>query len=153
MNRKMLISVVSALILLPTLAFAKGRHDGGGGIESMYFHKVHFYLQHKNEIGLADDQVEKIKAIKFDVKRAMVDTNAQTELAMIDFEQELHKDAADLKKLEAAINQKMAAKTAIYKTAAKAILDTKTVLSTDQRAKAKELYWEKKYSAKSHHRS
>ena len=144
MNQKILILGLVGILILPAFVLANEHHQKGGGIDDMYFGKARFYLAHQDELGLSKDQVEKITAMKYDVKRASVEANAKKDLAMIDFKQELHTDKPDLTKLEAAIDQKMAAKTDLYKKAAKAIVDTKALLSADQTVKAKELYRQKK---------
>lgn len=142
-NRWVLFSCL-LLMAVPTLAFANHDHCGGGqdySLEDKYFGKVHFLFKNKAELGLTEEQMEQIKTIKFDVKRAPIDANAKKDLAMLDIYQELHKDQPDIQKTESLIDQKYATKANLAKTLVNSMINTKAVLTADQQVKAKEFYW------------
>lgn len=145
--KKLAILVMSLLIIIPSLTFAnREHHQSEGGhegfsLEDKYFGKVHFLFQNKNELGLTEEQMEQIKNIKFDVKRAMIDAEAKKELAMLDIYQELYKDQPDVDKIDSLIDQKSTVKAGLSKTIVRSLLNTKAILTAEQQAKAKELYW------------
>lgn len=141
--KKLTILVISLLLLAPTLTFANHGHQEGGGysLEDKYFGKVDFLFKNKTGLGLTEDQMEEVKAIKFDVKRAMIETEAKKDLAMLDIYQELHKDQPDLEKIDSLIDQKSQAKATLSKNIVRSLLNTKAILTAEQQAKAKELYW------------
>ncbi len=143
MKKNWIILMMLFLLALPTSGFAKHGGHGSGDLEEKYFGKVHFLFQNKAELGLTDDQLDQIKAIKFDVKRAMIDADAKKELAALDMEQELHKDQPDLAKIDSLIDQKSTIKAESAKSLVRSLLGTKAVLSAEQQAKAKELYYSK----------
>jgi hypothetical protein len=125
----------------------KGDHgrSGGGSIEDKYFSKYHFFMKHREELGLNEQQMEALKAIKWSVKRATVEADAKKELAELDLWEEMHKDAPAVETVNAAIDAKMAAKTGLAKTLAKAILDSKAVLGPEQAAKMKEIWYREQF--------
>lgn len=142
--KKLAILVISLLILASPVTFANhGHHEGSGGysLEDKYFGKVDFLFKNKTELGLTEDQMEQIKTIKFDVKRAMIKAEADKDLAMLDIYQELHKDEPDVAKIDSSIDQKSAVKATLAKNVVRSLLNTKAILTAEQQAKAKELYW------------
>ncbi len=145
MKSKWLPLILMFLLVLPVAGFANHEHGKGGGdsLEDMYFGKVYFLFQNKAELGLTEDQLNQIKDIKFDVKRMMIDTEAKKDLAMLDINQELHKDQPDVNKIDSFIDQKHTAKAAFTKNLVRSILNTKAILTPEQQAKAKELYYKK----------
>ncbi len=147
MKKRGLILILMFLMVMPGVGLANhgGHHgegsEGGFALEDMYFGKVYFLFKNKAELGLTEEQMEQIKTIKFDVQRATIDAEAKKDLAMLDMVQELHKDQPDVKKLNSVIDQKYAVKTNLAKTVVQSILNTKSILTAEQQAKAKELYW------------
>lgn len=143
MKKLVILAVVSLLVLAPSLTFANHGHQEGGGysLEDKYFGTVDFLFKNKTELGLTEDQMEQIKTIKFDVKRAMIEAEAKKDLAMLDIYQELHKDQPDVAKIDSLIDQKHAVKATLTKNMVRSLLNTKAILTTEQQAKAKELYW------------
>ncbi|GEM_PF-5693537 len=153
MKKKWAVLMMVFLMTMPTLALANREHGEHGGhgshshegfsLEEKYFGKVHFLFENKGELNLTEEQMEQIKNIKFDVERALIDTDAKTELAMLDVYQELQKDKPDLKKLDSIIDQKTTAKSKLAKTLVHSIVSTKAVLTAEQQAKAKEIFWKR----------
>ena len=145
--KKLSLILLVSLFVVP-LAYANQGY--GDSLEGMYFGKVYFLFQNKTELGLTDDQIEKIKAIKFDMKRASINADSAKELAAVDIQQELHSDQPDLKKIDASVDAKHQAKSNLEKTMARALLDTKAVLTPEQVVKLKDLYYEEHSRKKGH---
>ncbi len=109
-------------------------------IASKLMKKAKFYLENADAIGLTDDQVKQIKAIKMDAKKEMILGGAQMEVAMLEMESNLSNDPIDVQALSQAIDQGMAGMGAGAKKMVQAYADLKQVLNADQKKKAKEIW-------------
>ena len=152
MKRKILFSAAVVVLLLSANAFADHRSHGYGGhhgsekLDKKFFWKLHFLLEHKEDLGLSEEQIQKITAKKFDVKRVLIETQSQKDIAMLDIYQELHSDKPSMEKMNASVDKKIEAKRLAAKTLVEAFVETKKILSSDQLAKSKELFWKEKFS-------
>ncbi len=166
MKKLLQVSVfLSTLFLLTPLAFAEcqvcaaghsmksGSHDGmssrdsgkdGCPIAGKVLMKAHFFTSNSDEIGLSQDQVAQIKAIKMQTKKRMIQDGANMQLFMIDVESKLMEEKVDVEGLNALIDQGTTGMTASAKESVKAYADIKAVLTPDQMKKAKEIWLGKK---------
>lgn len=116
--------------------------DGEGEcpIAAKLMKKAKFFLSNKNEIGLTDDQVSQIKAIKSATKKSMIRSKAEMEIFQMDLMDKMSEPVLDLEGLNATIDQASAG----WGTGAKATLadyaKLKAILNEGQMAKAKEIW-------------
>src|SRR3989338_10203110 len=104
--------------------------------------KAHFYLENAQEIGLSDDQIAQIKAIKIDAKKAAIRQGADMEIFELDIKEKMSAPAVDVEGLNAMIDQVSADMASSAKTSVASYAKLKAVLSADQVKKAKEI-WKK----------
>lgn len=153
MKKKTLLTILTALIIF-SLAVPGGYADmkkgcmmGGmkmgqqkEGLEAKFYSKVKFMLTNYEELGLTDKQIEAIKALKFKVKRDLIKTDADIDIAKVDMKVELWKDKYDLNALDKIIDRKYDLKKEKAKYLVKAIADLKSILTDEQMKKAKSMW-------------
>lgn len=102
--------------------------------------KAKFFLANQKEIGLSDEQVAQIKAIKLETKKGYIRTKAEMEVFMLDLDAKLSEPKID----EAAIGTMFDSASAGWSTGMKSgvatYLKLKAVLNEAQMAKAKEIW-------------
>lgn len=122
----------------------KGDCEKKGGAEcpitSKLMKKAGFYLENADAIGLTEDQVKQIKAIKMDAKKEMILGAAQMEVAMLDIESKMYGDPIDTAALDQLIDKNMADMGAGAKKMVQQYAALKQVLNADQKKKAKEVW-------------
>lgn len=129
----------------------KGGSDCGKGgdcdapcpIASKLLKKAHFYLENQTELGLSEDQVKQIKAIKAQNKKAAIKAKADMEIAQMDMMEKLSETKVDVEALNAMVDQASSGMAAGAKATIADYAKLKAVLNEQQHAKAKEL-WKKK---------
>ena len=159
--KKLLFPVILAFALaMPAASFADkeskcgdrcgnkgnfGRHgEGKGDLAGKAFGKGHFFLAHAKELGLSKEQTDKIHSIKTDLKKKLVQNEADVKTLKIDLMNALHEDPVDQAKVNALIDKKFEAKKGMAKASVQALFDIKSVLTPEQKEKAKELFREGK---------
>jgi hypothetical protein len=148
-----LVFGASAFLATPVLA----EHDGGKmcsmckmnkdaedcnqcPIASKILKKAKFFLANAKEIGLSDEQVAQIKAIKMETKKTNIRTEAEMKIWKMDLDAKLSEPTVDVEGLNAMMDQTMTG----WGTGAKASIATyaklKAILTEAQMAKAKEIW-------------
>lgn len=109
-------------------------------IVSKIMKKAKFFLKNQKEIGLSEDQVAQIKAIKMDTKKSSLRQSAEMEIFKMDIEDKLSDPKLDVEGLNSMLDQASSG----WGTGAKASVATyvklKAVLNEQQMAKAKEIW-------------
>ncbi len=109
-------------------------------IASKLMKKAKFFLANQKEIGLSEDQVAQIKAIKMATKKNMIKGQADMEIFEMDLSEMMSAPKVDLTAANTMLDQASAG----WGTAAKATLadyaKLKAVLNEQQMAKAKEIW-------------
>ncbi len=143
MKRIATIFVVAlcALALVSSASFADQCSMGKAkkGNDEMFFHKAHLALAKAKELGLTDDQVSKIKALEYTIKKNLIKEDADIKSLGLDIKQAIEKDTVDTNAVNNLIDQKYALKAAKAKEAVQAYANLKQVLSKDQYNKLKEM--------------
>jgi Spy/CpxP family protein refolding chaperone len=135
----------SAGSISPLTAEARHPHfRGSGDLEMFFFHKAVFYLSCADELGLTEDQVEKIKGLKMGVKKELIRKESELEILKLDIESALREKQIDVKAVNALVDKKYEIAKAKTKFLVQSLADLKRVLSEEQHAKAKSL-WRKKF--------
>jgi Spy/CpxP family protein refolding chaperone len=117
-----------------------GHHGKKGNLQEKLMMKAHFLLKNKEELGLTDEQVAKIKALKINTKKALIKQKADIEIIAIDIKAALFEDTIDKVAVGKLIDQKYEIKKTSAKTLVNAMADLKTVLTDEQKEKCKELF-------------
>ncbi|HRK62337.1 MAG TPA: Spy/CpxP family protein refolding chaperone [Candidatus Omnitrophota bacterium] len=159
--KKLTISILALVLMLGgvVLTAQAGHHEGksdgkcpmmkgdcckkGGSecpIVSKLMKKAGFYLENADAIGLTEDQVSQIEAIKSAAKKEMILAGAQMEVAMMDMGAKLKTDPVDVEGLNQMIDANLAGMSAGAKKAVQQYADLKQVLNADQKKKAKEVW-------------
>lgn len=145
MKKKILLFLMTAALAFPSGASAY-QHEGQShdGLKEQFFKKIHVLMMHQEELKIDDEQMTSLMNIKYAVKKAKIQANAQKELVMLDIYQELHNDSPDLDQLYSLLDQKMEASKTLSRALLKGIVDIKNILSDDQRKEMKKLCGMKK---------
>ncbi len=114
--------------------------DRGSDLEALFFHKAHFFLECADQIGLTDDQIEKIKKLKMDVKKGLIRQDAELEILMLDLETALRGRTVDVKAVNALLDEKFEIQKAKARSLVQAFAELKKVLTDEQYAKMKALW-------------
>ena len=151
----MTLLMVVCLAVAPVMAESgmhHGKCDQHGGYDK-YGHKGHHgkksgLLKHREALGLTGDQVKKIKTLKNETKKATIQLKADIDIAEIDLKSAKYADPVDMKKVSKMMKG-IASKQADIRIAWQQFkVDSKAVLTDEQKKKLKDIYM-KKYSHKS----
>lgn len=105
--------------------------------------KADFFLSNKSEIGLSDDQVSQIKAIRLGTLKSMIRSKAEMEIFEMELMDKMSQPSLDLEGLNASIDQASAGWGAGAKATLADYAKLKAILNEGQMTKAKEI-WTKK---------
>ena len=154
MNKKFMGLVVALVVSLSFMTVNCYAKDQGGGkehgkadghkwkLEDKFMHKVHFILSNQDELGMSDEQVQKIKELKIETKKDLIRTKADIEILSLDIKSELSKSAINAKTVKQMIDKKYGLKSEKAKALVDAYATLKGMLPEEQKRKMKEL-WKK----------
>ena len=108
-----------------------------------FMKKAHFFLENQKELGLKDDQLQTIKSLKIEAKKAYIRQMAEMEVFKLDLDQKMAEPKVDVKALDDMIDGMAAQMSAAAKVTVNSYAQLKAVLSDEQMGKAKEI-WTKK---------
>lgn len=150
MSNKKVTMIVLAVMLVaaaPVLSFADSRGGKGGGCcakakESgcMVTDKARMLLKNRDELGLSDEQVARIKELKLQYKKAMIAQQAAIDVVAVDIKAKLYADVIDTEAINALIDKKYEVKTGKAKAMVAAVAELKGLLTAKQRETLKTLY-------------
>lgn len=109
-------------------------------LDDIFFLKAHFIAMNADEIGLSDEQLEKIMALKLNVKKSLIKAKADIETYALDIKNELTKDEINVNSLNGLIDKKYALKTQKAKDLIKAYADLKKLLTDEQKKMLKDIW-------------
>lgn len=112
-------------------------------ITSKLMKKSCFLLGNAEEIGLSEDQVKKIMAIKMEAKKQMILGEAQMKVAFIDMTAKLHEEKLDMEGLNKMVDDFSAGMAAATKKTLQSYADLKGLLTEEQMKKAKAIWMKK----------
>ncbi len=142
------ILLFCAFLLASPRAFAEDGTMGGCkmmhkmdkmGPEEKFYQKAFFLLSNADEIGLTDDQVEKIRTLKLKIKKNMIMEDAQIETLALDISEALAADQVDTKKVDSLVDKKYELKKQRTKEIIQGYLDLRGILTKDQQDKLKKM--------------
>jgi len=108
-----------------------GSRDGSRGAH-------HFLWKKLMGLGLSDQQIDALKAIRIRVTKDTIKKSADLQLARVDLREILQKDPVDMKAVETSLKKVESARTDLKLTHIKAWQEMKAVLTPEQRKKLKE---------------
>lgn len=120
-----------------------GSHGYGSksySTKSKILHKAHFLMEKKEELGLSDEQVAKIKDLKLNAKKVSIKRGAEIEIIALDIKAAMWQDAIDTEAIDALIDKKYEIKKEKAKSMVRAYAELKGILTAEQKDKLKELY-------------
>ncbi|MCD4780301.1 MAG: hypothetical protein K8S27_07120 [Candidatus Omnitrophica bacterium] len=107
----------------------------------------HVIYEYQEEMGVTDEQLSQIKAIKVALKKELIQKKADVEVVMVDFYALLHEDELDLETIIKLVDQKYEAKKSKLKKLVLTYAELKKILSKKQMDQLKELKHGKKRSS------
>jgi len=147
---RLLLSVLILAAALPLSAWAnpdermsRGGHDGGMGsghserdssMHDFVAHSLGGLLRHAKDLGLADEQITKLKTLTGDYDKAKIRGEADLKLAELDVQTLIHDEKSDLAAIETAM-KKSEAHTALRLEGIKTIRAASAILTPEQREK------------------
>lgn len=167
MSNRMFLWAVTAIVLGATFlvgspakaqeGMMKGRHKMGMMREGMKGEKHHegmqccrmmegehregheFFLGMKDELGLSDEQVTKLRALKSETEKQAIQSKADLEIVRIDLHDLLSRDKVDVKAVDGKIEKMGELQTKMHKAHFHAKLDAKNILTAEQLKKHQEM--------------
>lgn len=109
-------------------------------IISKFLKKSDFFLDNQKEIGLSDDQVKTIKSLKLKVDKIVIAQDAAMKTFALDAGAKMAETKVDVEGLNAMIDEGMSAFAGQTKEVVAAYAEMKAILTTEQMAKAKEIW-------------
>lgn len=121
-----------------TASCGKMSHEMGN--DSIFFHKAHVILENTAELGLTNEQVEKIKSLKYSVEKSLIKEEADIKTLALDIKEALGKDEVDIAAVNKLIDQKYTLKAQKTKEEIGAYVNLKKILTPEQLKKLKEMH-------------
>jgi len=131
----LLVSVL-ALVSMPASLYAY-HGKGGMNMEDKFSRKAKMILSNQDELGLSDDQVEKIKALKMKTKKGLIRTDAEIDIAALEIKAEMWADSADTESINKLIDKKYDLKKQKAKSLVAACAAIRNILTKEQQDKMK----------------
>lgn len=109
-------------------------------LDDKFFCKAHFFLSNAADLGLTDEQIEKIKTLKYSTKKILIKNKADIEILALDIEEGLRKDEIDVSAVNSLIDKKFTLKAQTAKELVEAFANLKKILTKDQIKKMKDIW-------------
>lgn len=149
MRRKLVITAFLVVLLsfsmtmFESYAFEHGKaKEGQWSFEDKFSHKVKMILSNKEELGLSEEQLKKIKELKMATAKDLIRIKAEIDIAALDIEAAMWGEAADTGALNKLIDKKYDLKKEKDKSLAAACAALKGILTEEQKEKMKGLWKE-----------
>ncbi|MFC1620815.1 Spy/CpxP family protein refolding chaperone [Candidatus Omnitrophota bacterium] len=133
--------LVCLSLLVPCVYAERGKMkcDGHGDLSQKFYKKAMMIIKSQEELGLSDEQVEKIKDLKISTKKDLIRKKADIDILALDIKAGMWEDTIDLNAVNVLIDKKYEIKKEKAKVlvAARAVL--KSTLTADQNKQLKTL--------------
>ena len=110
------------------------------GLDEKIIWKAHSMLEHKDALGLSDEQVQAIHEIKIATKKQVIKSNADIEIIKLDIKVLLYKNPIDVETVSGLIDRKYSAKKKKAKALVLHLANLKAALSETQYLQLKEIW-------------
>ncbi|MCE5199979.1 MAG: periplasmic heavy metal sensor [Armatimonadota bacterium] len=131
----------------PTCGCGMGHgHKMGGGMKAMFMMMPWKIIMHSDELGLSDDQIDKLRKRHIEAKKQMIQIGSQIKIDMIDVKDAVMREDIDMQTAEAKIREIGKLKGDMFMAMIQAMHDMRQTLSPGQLKKIKEMImqWSKK---------
>jgi Spy/CpxP family protein refolding chaperone len=136
---KLVAGLVCATVLaLSTLAYADGGYKGKSG-ENELLMKIKMIMLHKSDLGLTDEQTDKLADIKHAVMKDVIKMEADIDIIAVDVKTLLMKDTVDVAKIQPLVEKKYQIKKDKAMRCIQALADAKKVLTPEQIKQLKDI--------------
>ena len=105
---------------------------GHKSLEQKFYKKVHFLMQHQEEIGLSEEQIESVREIKHKLKKDIIARDAEVDTIKVDIYAKLYDKKVDVEGIKQLIDQKYEFKKSKAKAVVEAYAAVKDLLSEEQ---------------------
>lgn len=149
MKRKLILMMAIFLVLgsmasVVSAEYGKGKsvrmHDEKGmSMEDDFFKQVKTIYSNKEDLGIEEGQLAKIKDVKIALKKDLIREQAELDLVMVDIMAMMYADELDGKVMKDLIDKKYEVKKAKAKRVVDACMSLKDILTEEQKAKMKEM--------------
>ncbi len=116
------------------------KHSGSGRLDEIFFHKSHMILRYEQELGLSEEQVERVKTIMAETQKRLIRDEADIDVLSVDLMRELHKATIDVQTARSILDKQYEVKKGKAMALVQSLADLKATLTPEQYAKLKELY-------------
>lgn len=139
------LAVVFLFCSIAPMALADGHYKKGGydkkGLDDKIYCKAKFMLRNGDELGLSDEQIDRIMDITFATKRGLIDRNAGIWHVKTDIKEKMHEDKTDVPGLQALMDKKYELKKERARFLVQQYAAMKGVMTDEQYTEAKKLWW------------
>ncbi|MBN1493746.1 MAG: Spy/CpxP family protein refolding chaperone [Candidatus Omnitrophica bacterium] len=142
MKKVLCAALVAMMVCAATVEAGSCGKGGGKGKDdwaSKVMMKAHCLVMHQEELKLSDDQVAKIKDLKYNTKKALISKKAEIELVMVDIKRATWQDEIDVAAVNALIDKKYALKNEKAKMLVAAQAQLQSILTAEQKQELKQL--------------
>lgn len=151
MDRRLIVLMLAVcFVLSASYAYSedhgmmKGKMKGGmkGSQEDMgdqFCDKAMMILKNREELGLSEEQIKKVKDLKMSVKKDLIRKKADIEIIALDIKSAMWGDVIDVNAVNALIDRKYDLKKEKAKSLVAAHAALKTVLTEEQKKKLKDI--------------
>lgn len=109
MIKKIFTSILLAIVLVmftSPIVFADSKKDSHYNVEGKFYTQAHKILEHNKELGLTDEQIKQIKDIKKQVKKDLVQQDAEIKNLTVEINTLMWEAPMDLTETNALVDQK-----------------------------------------------
>lgn len=122
-------------------------HESKMSMEKKFYKKVKFLEKKQEELGLSEQQLQTIRGLKSNIKKAVIENEAKADIVKVDIYSGLRERSIDVNALNGLIDQKYEAKKAKAKALVQGYAELKNVLSEEQYKAMKDM-WKGKWKDK-----
>lgn len=140
--KRIAVLIIILSCFLVTSAYADSRETSryhGYGLDMKIFHNVRLALKNHEELGISDEQYEKLKTLKANTKKDLIKRKAEIDIIGVDIKSKLGQDIIDTKSINKLIDQKYELKKAKAKALVEAYAAFQNILTDDQKKKLKDI--------------
>jgi len=143
-KKALVVAVLVCFGLLAANVYAEAGHGkakcGKWDFEKKFSHKAGWILKSQEDLGLSDEQVKKIKDLKYETQKDLIRKKAEIEIIAIDIKAKLHEDTIDAASINSLIDKKYDLKKEKAKALVGAYIALKDTFTEEQKAKLKDLW-------------